>query len=177
MGERDEAGGLELVGGGVEFVEGGWRLVDASLLEDVGVDPQPVDAVDVHRHGDIVTVVLHGVRDLLVEQGVPLFVLGHILEHIGVEQAGGRPVLDVRALDLRDTRRVAGHGAALEHGHGGGTTTTGDGAVLPGEAIFFDLGLEHIDRRFFTTGGPPVHHLDTAFGIGSQGTQREQGGQ
>ncbi|MCY1436567.1 hypothetical protein D9M71_526960 [compost metagenome] len=173
MGERDEAGRLELVGGSVELVEGGRGLVDTGLVEHLWVDPQPVDAVDVHRHGDIVTVVLHGVGDFLVEQRVPFFVLGHVLEHIGVEQAGGRPILDVRALDLRDTGRVAGYGAALEHGHGRGTTAARDGAVLPGKASFFDLGLEHIDGGFFTTGGPPVHHLDTAFGVGSLGTERE----
>ncbi|MNP25106.1 hypothetical protein D3C76_1178990 [compost metagenome] len=171
MGERDETGSLELVGGGVEFVEGGGRLVDAGFFEHLGVDPQPVDAVDIHRYGDIITVVFHGVGDFLVQQGVPLFFLGHALEHIGIQQAGGRPVLDVRAFDLRDARRVAGHRAAFEHGHGRGTTAAGDGAVLPGEAIFFDLGLEHIDRRFFTTGGPPVHHFDAAFGVSSLGTQ------
>lgn len=129
--------------------------------------------MDVYRHGDIVTVVLHGVGDLLVEQCVPLFLLGHILEHIAVEQAGGRPILNVWPFDLCDTRRVAGYGAALEHGHGRGTATASDGAILPGKAVFLDLGLEHIDSRFFTTGGPPVHHLDTAFGFGSLGTERE----
>ncbi len=174
MGERNETGSLELVGSGVEFVEGGRRLVDAGLPEDLWVDPQPVDAVDVDRYRDIVTVVLHGVGDLLVEQRIPLFILGDVLEHIGVEQAGGSPVLDVRPLDLRDARRIARHCAALEYGHGRGTTATGDSAVLPGEAIFLDLGLEHIDSSFFTTGGPPVHHFDAAFGIGGKGTERQE---
>ncbi|MNH33379.1 hypothetical protein D3C79_938890 [compost metagenome] len=129
--------------------------------------------MDIHRYGNVVTVVLHGVGHFLVEQRVPLFGLGHILEHIGVEQAGGRPVLDVGAFDLRDTGRVACDGAAFQHGHGRGTTTTGDSAVLPGEAVFLDLRLEHIDRRLFTARGPPVHDLDTAFGFGSRSPQRK----
>ena len=35
-----------------------------------------------------------------------------------------------------------------------GTVTTGNSAVLPGETVFFDLGLEHIDSGFFATGSP-----------------------
>ncbi len=173
MGKRNEAGGLELVGSGIEFVEGAGRLVDAGFLEDFGVDPQPVDTVDVDRHGNVVTVVLHGIGDLLVEQRVPLFFLGHVLEHIGIEQAGGRPVLDVRPLDLRHTGWVAGDCAALEYGHGSGPAAAGNGAVLPGEAVFLDLRLEHIDRCFFTARGPPVHHLYTAFAFGGAGAQRQ----
>ncbi len=175
MGERDDACRLELVGSGIELIEGGGRLVDPGLLEGFRVDPQPVGAMDVDRNGYIVAVVFHGVGDFLVQQCIPLFLLGHILEHVAVEQAGCSPILDVGALDLRDAWRIASHRSAFEHGHGSSAAAAGHGAVLPGETVFLDLGLEHIDGRFFTTRCPPVHHFDGALGIGSVRSQGEQG--
>src|SRR5690606_23899842 len=100
---------------------GGWILGDAGFLEDFRVDPQPVHAVNVHRHGHVITVVLHGIGDFLVEQAVPLFRLGDVFQNVGVEQTGRRPFLDVRAFDLRYAWRVAGNGTAFQHGHGSRT--------------------------------------------------------
>ncbi len=181
VGERDEASGFQLVAGCVELFEGGWILGDAGFLEDFRIDPQPVHAVNVHRHGHIITVVLHGIGDFLVEQAVPLFRLGDVFQNVGVEQTGRRPFLDVWAFDLRYAWRVTGDGAAFQHGHGSRTATTGDSTVLPGETVFFDLGLEHIDSGFFATGSPPVHDFHRTFGFGSgdterQDCEREQGG-
>ncbi|MCY1366651.1 hypothetical protein D9M69_535560 [compost metagenome] len=174
MGERDEAGGLELVAGGIEFFEGRRGFFDPGFLEHFRVDPQPVDAVDVHRHGDVVTFVLHSVGDFLRQQAIPVFRLGNVFQRVGAEQASAAPLLDVRAFDLGNARRVAGYGATFEYGHGRGTATAGDCAVLPGEAVFFDLSLQDIDRCFFTTGSPPVNDFNGTFGFGSEDTEGER---
>ncbi|MNX78110.1 hypothetical protein D3C86_1096810 [compost metagenome] len=177
MGERNETRCLELVAGGVEFFEGGWWFFNAGFLEDFRVDPQPVDAVDVHRHGHVITFVLHGIGDFLVEQAVPLLRFGNVFQDIGVEQAGRRPLLNVRAFDLGHAWRVTRNGTAFQHGHGSRTATTGDCAVLPGEAVFLDLGLEDIDRCLFATRRPPMHDFHGTFGFGGKNTEgkRRQG--
>ncbi|MNF65035.1 hypothetical protein D3C84_467860 [compost metagenome] len=177
MGQGNEACGLELVASGVELLEGGRGLVDTGLLEDLRVDPQPVDAVNVHRDGHIVAFILDGVGDFLRQQAVPVFRFGNVFQGVGAEQAGAAPLLDVRAFDLGNARRIARYRAALEDGHGGSATATGDRTVLPGKAVFFDLRLEDIDRGFFTTGRPPVHDFHGTFGIGGMGAQRKQRGE
>ena len=151
VGKRNKARGLEFVTGCVEFFKGGRGFFDTGCFEDFRVDPQPVHAVDVHRHGHVITVVLHGVGDFLVEQAVPLFVFGDRLQYVSVEQPGRRPLLNVRPFDLRHARRVTRHSAAFQYGHRGGTATPGDSAVLPGETVFFNLSLQHIDSSFFAT--------------------------
>lgn len=150
VGERDEACGLELVAGCVEFFEGGRVLGDTGFLEDFRVDPQPVYAVNIDRHGNIVTFVLHGIGDFLVEQRVPLFFFGDVFKHVGVEQASGRPFLNVRAFDLGNAWRVASDCAAFQHSHCSGATATGYGAVFPDEAIFLNLSLQYVYCCFFT---------------------------
>ena len=61
VGQRDKARGLEFVACRVEFIKGGWRLVDACLFEHFGVDPQPVNPVNVHRYSHVMTVIFHGI--------------------------------------------------------------------------------------------------------------------
>ncbi|MNE10349.1 hypothetical protein D3C80_1030580 [compost metagenome] len=173
MGERDETGRLELVGGGEQFIEGG-RHLGPGLVEHLRVDPQPVDPVDVHRHRYIVAVVLHDLGDFLWQQGVPVVGSGDIVEF--GEQAQRTPLLDVRPLDLGGAWRVTGHCAALQYGHGRCATATGDGVVLPGETVFLDLFLEGFHRRGFASGGPPVSDFDHAVS-GSNSTQGQQGGE
>jgi len=176
VGERNKARSLELVAGCVEFFEGGWVLGDTGFLEDFRVDPQPVHTVNVDRHGDVVTVVLHGVGDFLVEQGVPFFFFGDVFEHVSVEQASGRPFLDIGAFDLGNAGRVTGDRAAFEHGHGSGATAACNGTVFPGEAVFLDLGLQDIYSRFFATRGPPMHNFNRTFGVGGKCTEGKQRG-
>ncbi|MCY1350095.1 hypothetical protein D9M69_363180 [compost metagenome] len=170
MGERDEAGRLELVGGDEELIQGGRRR-GAGLLEHLRVDPQPVDPVHVDRHGHVVTVVLHGVRHLFGQQRIP-FAFGGDLIQLG-EQTQRSPLLDIRPLDLRGRGRVTGHGAGLQHGHGGLATTTGNGEVLPAVAFFHDEFLQGIGGALLATGSPPVQD----FHFSGEGGQREQRGE
>ncbi len=176
VGERNEACSLELVARCIEFFEGGWVLGDAGFLEDFRVDPQPVHAVDIHRHCHVVTVVFHGVGDFLVEQRIPFFFFGDVFEHVGVEQASRRPFLDVGAFDLGNAWRVTSNRAAFEHGHGSGATAACYSTVFPGKAVFLNLGLQDIHSRFFTARGPPMHHFHRTFGVGGKCTEGEQRG-
>ena len=67
MGKGDKTRSLELVARCVEFFKGGWGVFDAGFFEYVRVDPQPVHAVNVHRHRHVITFVLHRIRDFFVE--------------------------------------------------------------------------------------------------------------
>ncbi|MNF91841.1 hypothetical protein D3C84_744610 [compost metagenome] len=117
-------------------------------------------------------VVLHDVRHLLGQDRVPLAFGGDIVQ-LG-EQAQLTPLLDIRALDLRGGRRVAGHGAGLQHGHGGLATTPGDGEVLPAVAFFHDEFLQGIGGALLATGRPPVQDFHFT-GKGGQREQRSEG--
>ncbi|RML85226.1 hypothetical protein APX70_05955 [Pseudomonas syringae pv. maculicola] len=174
MRQWNETGFFQLVARCIEFFKGGRCLVDTGFLEDFRVDPQPVDAVDVHRHGHVIAIVLHGIGDFLVQQGVPLFGLGDVFQRVSVEQACGCPFLDIRPFDLGNAWRVTSNCTALEHGHGCGATAASDCAVFPDEAVFFNLRFQNIDCSFFATRRPPVHDFDSAFGFSSSSAQREQ---
>ena len=171
MGQRRETGGLELVGGDEQFVEGG-RRGGAGLLEHFRVDVEPVHPVYVDRHCYVVAVVLHDLRHLLRQQAVPLAFGGHRVE-VG-EQAQFAPLLDIRPLDLRRGRRIAGHRAGLQHGHRRLAATAGHGEVLPGVALGFDQLLQGFGGALLAGGGPPVQHFDFA-GLGQQRGETEGG--
>jgi len=100
-----ETGSLELVAGGIKFFEGGGRLVDSGLLEHLWIDPQPIDAVDVHRHRHVVAVVLHGVGDGLRQQAIPVIGLGHFIER--AQKIECAPLLQIGTLDLCGAWRIA----------------------------------------------------------------------
>ncbi len=170
-----ETGSLELVAGGIKFLEGGGRLVDSGLLEHLRIDPQPIDAVDVHRHRHVMAVVLHGVGDGLRQQTIPVIGLGHLIERAQkIERA---PLLQVGALDLCGAWRIAGDHAGFQHGHGRGTGASGDGTILPGEAVLLDQVFQDLHRSGFATGCPPVDHFDGALGGSGQCGKRKQRGE
>ena len=175
MGQRNKTGRLELVACCIQLVEGGRCLFDARFLEDLWVDPQPVHTVDVHRYGNVLAFVLHGLGDLFGEQCFPIVGLCYDV-HLG-QQAERGPVLNVGALDLRGRRRVTGHGTGFEHGHGRGAAAPCHRAVLPGVAVFFDQFFQHIHCFGFATGRPPVHDFNVAFGVGCVGIEGENRGE
>ena len=170
VGQGDKAGGLKFIGGGEELIEGGRRR-GAGLGEDLWVDPQPVDPVHVDRHRHIVTLIRHDFGHLLGQQGIPLILFGHRIP-VG-EQTQRAPLLNIRPLDLCGSRRVAGHGAGLQHSHGCLATTACHGEVFPGMAFVFDQLLQGIGGALLTTGGPPVQHFDLT-GEGRQGHQGDK---
>ena len=99
--------------------------------------------------------------------------LGNLIEVS--QQTECAPLLQVRAFDLCCGRRIAGDGSGFKHGHGGGTATACHGTVLPGVTVFFNQLFKHINRFGLTTGGPPMHHFNRAFGIGRGGGISTQG--
>jgi len=64
----------------------------------------------------------------------------------------------------------------FSYGHGRGATATCDSTVFPGEAVFFNLGLQDIYSRFFTARGPPMHNFNRPFRVGGKCTEGKQRG-
>ena len=104
-GDRDQAGGFDLVGGSKKLVPGFGHASNAGFFQHGGVGPHPVDAVHIDRGGHVIAFVLHDIGHDLGQQAVPLFGLGCGIQ-IG-QHAFSRPFLDGRALDLGGGRRVA----------------------------------------------------------------------
>ena len=111
MGDRDQAGGLDLVGSGKKLVPGLGHTCHAGFFQHGGVGPHPVDAVHIDRGGHVIAFVLHHIGHDLGQQAVPFFGLGGGVQ-VG-QHAFGSPFLDGRTLDLGSCRWVARHHAAF----------------------------------------------------------------
>jgi len=167
---RDQAGFLDLVGGGEKFVIGGGHGGHTGFFQHVRVGPHEVDAMHIDRHGDIAAFVLHHVSHHLGQQAVPLLGLGGGVQ-VG-QHALARPFLNRRALDLRGSWWVARHHAAFQYRGCVVAAAAGHRKVFPDMAFglhdFFQFG----NRLGLTARGPVMQHFDFA-GHGSRGAQNQ----
>ena len=130
--------------------------------------------MDVHRGGDPVALV--GAEGL--QRGghhvVPAFLPRHLVEV--AERALLRPVEDVEAEHLHRRRRIPRGHPGAQRGHGLGAAPTGHRHVLPGDALGFQVLLEHVQGRGLAARGPPVQHLHLVRGGGAGGAERSRRG-
>ena len=160
MGDRDQAGGLDLVGGCKKLVPGLGHTRHTGFFQYGGVGPHPVDAVHIDRGSHVVALVLHDIGHDLGQQAVPLLGLGGGVQ-IG-QHTFGSPFLDGWALDLGCGRWVARHDSALQHGGGVVAPAAGHGKVFPDMAFGLHDLLQLGHGFGFATRSPVVQHLDLA---------------
>ena len=149
MGERDDPRGQQLVSGGVELVPCR-RDGCADFGKHFGVRPDPVNAVHVDRHGDIVAFVFHDVLNGFRQYAVPVLCRGHIRQ-IG-QSPGFRPFLDVGAFDLHSGRWITGQNTRPKNRGLCVTTAAGDRGINPCTTTCSEGFLQGFDGLRFATG-------------------------
>ena len=160
MGYGHQARLLDCVRSLEELGPGLGCALDTGLVQHCLVGPHPVDAVHIHRCSNVVALVFHDVSHHAGQQLVPLLGLGSGVQ-VG-QHAFSSPLLQSRALDLGGSGRVAGHHAALQHGHGVVTAATSDCEIFPGMALALHDLLELAHRLGFTARSPPVQNFHFA---------------
>ena len=170
-GQRRDALRLELLRHRHEVLPvGGGR--QPQPLEQLAVEPQPVDPVDAGGHRHQGAVLAEGVTDHGGELRVPAEVFGHGAEVAQETQAG--PLVQLIALEVRRLRRIGRQRPAFQHRHGALAAAALHREVVPLVALLGPFRLEHFHRLGLATGGPPVQHLHLGGGDG-QGEQGDNG--
>ncbi len=172
VGQRDDPLRLKRAGGGVELLPGGGHR-HARALQDGGVGPDPVDAVDVDRGCAPGVLAHHVLGDGLGQDIGPALRLGDRRD-VG-QNALLVPFLDRRALELDRSGGIAGQHPGAQRGHGGVAAAARDRHVGPGAAAAGEFLLQHGDRPGLAARGPPMQHFGR-LGEGC-GRSRDHGGQ
>ena len=144
-----------------EFVEGFGGAVDAGFLQEPGVEPHDVGAVDVDRDrvdaafvGDLLgELVGHGLLQALFGE--------EVVE--GLQVAGFDVVLQFgTGVALEGVGRVLALQAALEDGLGVGARSAGDGGVdeVDVGVVLLEAFDEGLESGFLASPGPPGEDLD-----------------
>ncbi len=157
MGERGDALRLEGVEHGEQLVHIR-RLLAAGLVEGSLVQPQPVGGVNVDGGSNPVAIILGKRLQRFRNDLVPAFLGGEIVKIGGNAHLG--PVAQVEAEQLDGGRRIAGGHTGAQRRHRGRTGTTGNRHVFPADTLLGQVFLEHVERRGFAAGRPPVQNFN-----------------